>query len=163
MRRMLVVVVVVVGVWASPAQAAPIRWGCEPQPVWIDPRFTYSERREIVRALAELERATFRSWPVTDDPEAPVSIEEDDPNRYWWGAGAVTMRATDGTSWVSARVIVSPLTPPDLFRLTVLHELGHVAGLAHASEPDLVMSEWGRGPDRYTVRDLLRLAATRCR
>lgn len=145
---------------AAPATAAQLRWPCEPQPVHIDPAFSSWQRRTIEEALADFERATFRKWPVTDDSAAPVRFEHDDPNRYYWGAGAVALLAHNGSQWVEARVVVSPLTPRDTFRATVLHELGHVAGLRHDDDPDNVMSTWGRVPERYTPLDLARLAAT---
>ena len=136
---------------------AALSWPCEPQAVHIDVTDAPSSWHvEVVRAaLARFRLATGLSWPETDDPRAPIRIRWFDPGGH---EGALTVLGADATYYRGADVQLSPKVQRDWLLSTVLHELGHVGGLAHVSDPTEVMGLYPSVPHtRYAVGDLVGL------
>jgi hypothetical protein len=134
---------------------ATLTWGCGPQAVYIDRAGAPSawHVQEVQRALRRFRTATGRPWPETDDPDAPVHIRWYDPAGH---GGALTVMGADDTNYLGADVQLSPAIRDEWFFSTVLHELGHVAGLAHVSDQTEVMGLYPSSPhERYEVGDLV--------
>jgi hypothetical protein len=141
-----------------------LTWPCSPQAVHIDEAGAPSpEAVAVVRAALERFRAASgRSWPETSDPSAPVRIRWYDPAGH---LGALTVLGGDARHYVGADVQLSPSIRPGWLYSSLLHELGHVGGLAHVSDSAEVMGLYPSTPhDRYQVGDLvgLRLADRPC-
>jgi hypothetical protein len=134
-----------------------LSWPCSPQAVYLDVTDAPSSWHvDVVRAaLARFRLATGRSWPETDDPDAPIHIRWFDPGGH---EGALTVLGADDTYFRGADVQLSPKVRKEWLFSTVLHELGHVGGLAHVSDPAEVMGLYPSAPHtRYAVGDLVGL------
>jgi hypothetical protein len=134
-----------------------LSWPCAPQAVHIDVGAAPSSWHvDVVRAaLARFRSATGRAWPATTDPDAPIQIRWYDPGGH---EGALTVLGADDEHYRGADVQLSPKLRPAWLYSTVLHELGHVGGLAHVSDPVEVMGLYPNEPhDRYAVGDLVGL------
>lgn len=139
---------------ANPALA----WGCGPQGIYIDvataPSAAHVE--QVERALAMFDRASPHSWPRSTDPKAPVRIR--------WsadaidGEGGITYLGGTSSAYVGADVVLATANGVERTLGVTLHELGHVAGLAHVEDGRQAMTIYPWSPiTRYGVGDLVGL------
>jgi hypothetical protein len=72
--------------------------------------------------------------------------------------GALAVVGADDQYYRGADVQLSPKVAKEWLLSTVLHELGHVGGLEHVSDPTEVMGLYPTKPhERYAVGDLVGL------
>jgi len=82
-------------------------------------------------------------------------------NKHIAGVGASDVRETaKGTVYVSGALVLNADLPMQDIRTTLMHELGHVLGLAHVGSPDEIMhamqreqTSWGEG-DKEGLRSV---------
>lgn len=112
-------------------------------------------------AVRQLDDATVISWQIVeDDGPATVAIRLDSlPEPL----GGLAVSAGTDTELLWATVTVDPDVPARWLMLTLLHELGHVAGLDHNDDPRSVMNAVEVPWRKYQPVDLARLAAVECR
>jgi hypothetical protein len=164
---------------ASTDAGAPVRWACEPHDVYLQGAPSARHVDQLRRSLTQLSRATSVTWrfagTVDADTDAddyrgtPIVVRFTQTTGY---AGLTTLWRERG-SWTGGRVVINtdvpyvgaPVTAKDWDRLhtLLLHELGHLAGLGHVSDPAYVMSDWGSAIHRrYSDGDREGLAQVGC-
>jgi hypothetical protein len=135
-----------------------LSWSCDPHPIYIDEASAPSPWHvDVVRdALAQFARATGRSWPITSDPNAAIRIRWYDSTGH---KGALTALSSDSTHYLGADMQLSPAIDRYWFQSSVLHELGHLGGLAHVHDDFQVMGLYPSLPfTHYGPGDLQGLA-----
>lgn len=132
-HRTVLLTIAIVLACASPAHGytlgnTGLAWRCTPIRVRVE---MTDWQGDVARmAVREMQDATPRLDFVLTDVRADVVVRFGDPGP---GNGAVTVLAATDTTYVSGEVIVSPNTPRRWVKATILHELGHVAGLDHVT------------------------------
>lgn len=166
----LLVTMAVVGVASFPADASSagtagayalnhraLTWSCAPHPVFLGPARP-AALAATRSAVAELEIATGRSWPiVADAAAADVTIDWDLTVRV--GATGEVWLQRDGDQLTSADVVLDPKTADADLAGVLRHHLGHLAGLGHVADPSQVMSADGPAFERFQPGDLAGLEA----
>lgn len=141
---------------SSVMPAAPL-WPCT-VPVSIE---AGPWRSAAVAAVEQLDAATVIAWPIVDaGGPAVVTIgwaELEEP-----AAGETTLAASR-VGLVSGRVDVDPDVPGRWVMTSLLHELGHVAGLGHNQEARSVMNATATPWRRFQRSDLEQLGGVVCR
>lgn len=164
---------------ATTRAGAPVRWPCGTHEVHVQDAPSRRHVAHLRAALGQLSRATGQTWRLADPLD--VDTESDDYTgspvvvRFLEteGYAGLTTLWREGDSWSGGLVNINtdvdyvgaPAAPKDWERLRtlLLHEIGHLAGLGHVSDPALVMSDWGSARHRtYSPGDLEGLAALGC-
>ena len=164
---------------ATTRVGTPVRWSCGTHDVHVQGAPSHRHVTQLRAGLAMLSRATGQTWrfagelDVDTEAEAyagsPVVVRFLETEGY---AGLTTLWR-QGDSWTGGLVrintevdyVAAPVTVEDRERLRtlLLHELGHLAGLGHVSDPSLVMSDWGSVRHRtYAAGDREGLATLGC-
>ncbi len=140
---------------------ASLSWPCAPQAIYIDRDKAPSQEqiKIVTEAIAEFSRASKRSWPVTNDPSAPVVIT-------WTPevvGGMLTTTGADEVYYRGATTRIDVHEGVSALYKDIRHELAHVAGLGHVEWTGSIMGDSG-GTD-YGASDLIGLAISdwRCR
>lgn len=151
LETMLLAAVGVVGVVSFPAGTATadstgayainhrtLTWSCAPHPVFLGPARP-AALAAARSAIAELEVATGRSWPiVADAAAADVTIDWDLTVRV--GATGEIWLQQDGDRLITADIVLDPKTADVDLPGVLRHHLGHLVGLGHVADPSQVMS-----------------------
>lgn len=160
--------------WRTNPDHAPVRWGpCEPLRfvTRLSPGPSFA-RSELHWAIAQIESATgldlvwvgdvaepfSSSWPRSGPIHVGFATEEEFSMPSWAsGYGEPTVEDVGGgfLRYVGGRVVIRPdhawtqgVSSQNPLGLMFLHELGHVAGLAHVDTADEIMGTGGNGSAR---------------
>lgn len=87
----------------------------------------------------------WRPFVSVDLVQVPYRIETSDR--------ILAIGRTDRSHWPTPIVAVSTDTDPSEYRVTVEHELGHILGLSHSSDPDDLMYPAPRLDARVSPED----------
>ncbi len=124
----------------------------------VDSAFTPAEQEQIASALLDWEAKTSATFDVAYDQDVSTCADACIHRGYpaddaVQAAGGVTrFHGEEANSYV--RFIGDNGITPDQFRVLVTHEVGHVLGLQHTSDPDCVMRPGSDDAHEVTACDV---------
>lgn len=166
---------------ALAADGAPVAWACGAQNVHLYKPPTARHADVIREALAEVSAlvgvkfavagtSAVSPWTAkTSDAKIIIGFDTFDAKYAGWAR-----HEQRGAGWVRGRVtlnlavayVATPKTESDWARYenTVLHEIGHLVGLAHVdARAEAMFGQWNTGRTTYGRGDRAGIAAVGCR
>lgn len=132
--------------------------GCD-RVYYVTPEFNDGERAALDRAVARWNAIALERWCLTDkessDHSEPHSIYKIPYRGAEWQKISDMFGGSDvyGVAWGDDRTGIVDSLSIELFEVVALHELGHLHGLDHISEPGIMFPHVGTAWD-FTSGDL---------